>query len=265
MSTASHDTHRLRASVLPHHRHRWSHPLHVGGWLHRLEVRHVDIPAGLGIRVLVASDIHAHPRWFPQTAVRRVVDAINSISDIDAVLLPGDFVGSQIHAIDWCVEELDKLDAPAFASLGNHDVCFRDFSPVIEAFERSKVRLLRNEAVAFREGLWIAGLDSCLRKQPDIAAMQSAVPAGERAVVLGHEPRLATLHEEFLHVSGHTHHGQVRVPFLAPLTLPRNSQPYTEGLYRLPGGRYVYTGSGVGYSNLPFRFNCPPEITIVDM
>ena len=69
-----------------------------------LRVRHVDLAErglGLGLRIAVASDLHARNDWFPREHVARVVDAINDLEGIDLVLLLGDFVGDDLSAIDW--------------------------------------------------------------------------------------------------------------------------------------------------------------------
>lgn len=134
--------------------------------------------------------------------------------------------------------------------------------------------------------------------RPDAAFAD--VPASTDVVVLGHEPWLATMHEHVLHLAGHTHCGQVRTPVLGDLTarmhMPRYSEPYPTRLYELPvehgaaGGslaeagagsgagaapdgivrrthrdrRWVYVTAGVGFSTVPVRVLCPPEIVVID-
>ena len=61
-------------------------------------------------------------------------------------------------------------------------------------------------------------------------------------------------------VSGHTHGGQVRLPFVGALDLPPGGRKYVEGLFRL-GSMQLYVNRGIGTVGVPFRFQCPPEIT----
>lgn len=65
-------------------------------------------------------------------------------------------------------------------------------------------------------------------------------------------------------LAGHTHGGQVRVPFLPPLWLPHGSGSYVEGWYQ-DGGSRLYVSRGIGNSVLEFRFNCRPELPVIDL
>ncbi|HTY85319.1 MAG TPA: hypothetical protein VMB19_13945, partial [Silvibacterium sp.] len=71
-------------------------------------------------------------------------------------------------------------------------------------------------------------------------------------------------HNVDLMLSGHTHGGQIRIPFLPPMFLPQLGKDYVHGLYRL-GPTQLYVNRGIGTVNLPFRFNCPPEITLITL
>jgi uncharacterized protein len=65
-----------------------------------------------------------------------------------------------------------------------------------------------------------------------------------------------------LQLSGHTHGGQIRLPFLPPLYLPELAKKYVWGLYRV-GKLTLYTNPGIGTVEVPVRLNCPPEITLL--
>ncbi len=266
-----------------------------------LRVRHVDLrPRGLdlGIRILMASDLHARDDWFPQPHVARVVDAINAEADVDLVVLLGDFVGDDVTAIDWSATEYARIAAPTAAVLGNHDH-WCDATYVQQQLEGAGVEVLTNRAVPLAElvdgapaDAWLAGIDSCWTRRgstgpgakPDEAFRD--IPADADVVVLGHEPFLATMHEHVLHLAGHTHCGQVRTPvfgdWTARMHMPRFSEPYPCRLYEvdvdqsapaeLPtthrttsrDKRWVYTTSGVGYSTVSVRAFCPPELVVLD-
>lgn len=264
-----------------------------------LRVRRVNLRErglDLGIRMLLASDLHARSDWFPRAHVAAVVDAINAVKDVDLVAMLGDFVGNDLDAIDWSAEEYARIDAPVAAVLGNHDH-WLDAAYVQRVLEQAGAEVLTNRALALGDLLgdgyagtaWIAGIDSCWTRRgstgpgADADAAFTDVPDGVDVVVLGHEPHLATLHEHVLHVAGHTHCGQVRAPVLgdwtARLHMPRFSEPYPCRLYELSveqdsplpathrtsrGERWVYTTAGVGYSTVDFRAFCPPELVVID-
>jgi predicted MPP superfamily phosphohydrolase len=82
-----------------------------------------------------------------------------------------------------------------------------------------------------------------------------------------HEPDVLPLvaHRNVdLMLSGHTHGGQVRFPFVPPTHLPPLGRKYVEGIFRL-GPTQLYVNRGIGTVNLPFRFNCPPEIAVLTL
>jgi hypothetical protein len=85
---------------------------------------------------------------------------------------------------------------------------------------------------------------------------------------LAHEPDFADYvvgHQIDLVLSGHTHGGQIRPPFLPPLFLPDLGRRYIQGLFRLGDGMQLYVNRGIGAVTLPFRFRCPPEITVITL
>jgi len=92
----------------------------------------------------------------------------------------------------------------------------------------------------------------------------SSVPADEPVVLMAHEPDFATHVAKYpvdLQLSGHSHGGQVRIPFIGAPVLPELGLKFPKGLYQV-GGLTLYTNVGIGTVRLPVRFHCPPEITL---
>jgi predicted MPP superfamily phosphohydrolase len=265
-----------------------------------LVTRHVDLRArglDLGLRILLVADIHAREDWFPRACVATLVDEMNAVEGVDLIAMVGDFTGNDPSSVEGSAQEYARLNAPAVATLGNHDH-WAGPTHAINALEAVGIPVLTNRALALRDVVpgytrdhWVAGIDSCWPgardrrrdTRPDVAAAMRDIPVGAEALVLGHEPHLATLHEQALHLAGHTHCGQVRSPVLGDWTarmhMPRYSEPYPCRLYELAveaGGptpahhrtagdrRWVYTTAGVGYSTVDFRLFCPPEIVVID-
>lgn len=284
---------RLRAPL----RSTWQRRAIDGLRIRRVDLRQRGLE--LGARILVASDLHARSDWFPREHVAHVVDEINRHDRIDLVALLGDFVGDDVTAIDWSAEEYARIDAPVAAVLGNHDH-WCDAAYVQGVLEQAGVDVLTNRALPLRDlvpaapaGTWLAGIDSCWTRRGstgpggDPVAAFEDVPTDAEAIVLGHEPWLATMHAHALHLAGHTHCGQVRTPLFgdwsARLHMPRFSGPYPcrlheleltgdRGAARLPANRrtaaarrWVYTTAGVGYSTVDLRLFCPPELVILDV
>lgn len=233
-----------------------------------IRTRRVQIGEAPTTRLVLVSDVHARNDWFPRTHVAALVDRINAVDDVDAVLHLGDFVGSDVTAMEWAAEEFARIRHAMFGVLGNHDHWTKP--PVNEQLlEQAGITMLTNRAVPLTDDVWLAGIDSCWGGNPQPEQALASIPAGVRTVVLGHEPHLAQLHDCFLHVAGHTHHGQVRSPLFPETVAQRNyvrySQPYPKGLYRRGDNSWAYTTAGVGYSTVSFRFRCPPEIVVLDI
>jgi len=93
------------------------------------------------------------------------------------------------------------------------------------------------------------------------------VPSDEAVVLLAHEPDYADYVARYpvdLQLSGHSHGGQVRFPFVPPLFLPEMAKKYVWGLYRI-GELTLYTNPGLGTIRVPVRLNCPPEVTLISV
>jgi predicted MPP superfamily phosphohydrolase len=114
--------------------------------------------------------------------------------------------------------------------------------------------------------LWLAGVDDVWEQHHDLGAALAAVPRGEPVLLLVHEPDFAdqaarSAHRIFLQLSGHSHGGQVNLPFYGPLVLPWLGRKYPAGLRTVAGSALqVYTSRGIGVIAPPLRFNCRPEV-----
>lgn len=241
------------------------------------------------LAIAILADLHVCDPWTPLSALSRIVAATNALKP-DLILIAGDFIADRnlpargVPAAD-VVEALLPLSAPlgVAAVMGNHDWwdcrLSRDTrfarNSVVEALERSPIRLLSNRAerVAHGAGFWLVGFDSqrALRRlghpglhDPDLAFAD--VPAGAPAILMAHEPDYFAQGDAraFLQVSGHTHGGQVNLAGWRPLTPSRFRSRYAWGHMR-EGGRHLVVSGGIGYSGVPLRFFQPPEITLVSL
>jgi uncharacterized protein len=246
----------------------------------RHEVRIPGLPAAFdGMRIAQLSDIHLDEFSEP-FFVRDAVDRVNQLKP-DAVFLTGDYITKDLstrrfaEGAAWqCANILAGLDCRArYAILGNHDVMVN--GPLVaEALADNGMTVLVNACVPVERGkarFWLAGVDDPLEGKPD---PERAIPpeirhiAGEPVILMCHGPDYADkLLEQpagkavALMVSGHTHGGQVRLPLVGAMQLPAMGQKYVEGWFRLEGLQ-LYVNRGLGAIGVPFRFDCPPEITL---
>jgi hypothetical protein len=238
-----------------------------------LALRHLP-DAFLGFRIVQISDIHlveyTEP-WFLQETVR----ATNQLSP-DLVLITGDFVsrGPASDRLAWraagvAAEVLSELKAPQrFACLGNHDVSV-GASHVIDPLRAHGTPMLVDSYVPIQRGgeyLWLCGSDDAGTRDPDLSLAIPAYPTAP-VILMCHEPDFVDhviRHPRFPYIdamlSGHTHGGQVRLPAIGPLILPPMGKKYIEGRFQFEHME-LYVNRGIGTVGLPFRLNCPAEIT----
>ena len=235
--------------------------------LERVTVSLDGLPPHLeGLKLALLADFHLGPH-VEREQVAQAVDVAQA-TGADLILLAGDFV-STASAAETCAEEVARLHAPhgVYACLGNHDHWTAP-ERVAGALAEVGVEVLRNRALEVDDGLWLAGVDDVWEQHADLAASLSEVPSGATVLLLAHEPdfadQVAADGRVALQLSGHTHGGQICLPFLGPPVLPYLGRRYPAGLYRI-GRMQLYVTRGVGLIAPPVRFNCRPEVTLLEL
>jgi predicted MPP superfamily phosphohydrolase len=239
-----------------------------------VRVRTLDItvpglgPAFEGYRVAHLSDLHIGGLWSRERA-RRWIDRLGSL-DVDLVALTGDYVtrGTAFHRDIAAVLGAMRGREGTVAVLGNHDY-FGDAEPLVALLRDAGITVLRNEHLVLRRGedaLTLAGVDDTWARRDDVARALAGAPPGAPLVALAHDPRLFPALARggaALVLSGHTHWGQIAVPFLATrYNFSRLSYRHHAGLYR-EGGAVLYVSPGLGTTGPPLRLGAPPEITVL--
>lgn len=230
------------------------------------------------LRVVFFSDLHLG-EFKREDWARRVVDLVNE-QQPDLVLIGGDFAGRMGGALQpQLFEPLRDLHAPCgvYAVFGNHDYGLPgpDYSEALRTcLMRLGVQVLCDECVHPTRGVRVIGLDELWRGGGEFS--RAATGCGEASsggvtFVLGHNPdamdgvRTTDVIDpsRTLFLFGHTHHGQIRVPFLPGAAVPIRGQLY-RGLFRLEQGT-VYVSAGVGENTSPARLGTSPEIVVFEV
>jgi predicted MPP superfamily phosphohydrolase len=251
---------------------------------HEIDVTHPTFyvkklpPAFEGFRIAQISDLHLE-EYTEDYFLRRVIDHVNDLAP-DMVLVTGDFISRgpltpvvSFQAAGRCAELLSRLRCPLrFGILGNHDAAVSS-QAVRFHMEDNGLPMLVNECTRVeRKGdhIFLAGLDDTEFGKPDLDATLPKSPDAP-VILLVHEPDYADTviahpkaKEVDLILSGHTHGGQIRLPFFGPIALPPNGRLYPEGHFQV-GTSQLYVNRGIGTVGVPFRLNCPPEITIATL
>ena len=228
-------------------------------------------PAFAGFRIVHLTDIH-HGRLTPLSLVQSVVSRANRIRR-DITVCTGDFVHARntTREIDAVWPLINGLSAPAgvYSVLGNHDH-WADTGRSLECLNRSGQDVRHKSVAIERDGcrLWLAGAGDLWEDHRSLDRVLSGIPASECRIVLAHNPDTADT--EFvsrvdLMISGHTHGGQVNIPFFGPPILPVQNKNYSSGLKRSPRGTEVFISRGIGWAICPIRFNCYPEIAVLEL
>ena len=257
-------------------------------------------PAGHQLRIAALSDIHACEPWMPAERVQEFARITNALAP-DVVLLVGDFTTRHRWFSDPVPHEawakaLAAIKAPlgVFAVQGNHDMWDDDLfqerrtgpTRVRRVLEAHGIPVLDNEAVRIANGgrpFWIAGLadqwafswgrNKKLRPEKfgyegleDLPGTLAKVTDDAPVILMAHEPDIFPQVPEriSLTVSGHMHHGQVRLMGYAPITPSRYGQRYVYG-HIVEEGRHLIVSGGLGCSGLPLRISAPPEILMIEL
>jgi predicted MPP superfamily phosphohydrolase len=252
-----------------------------------------------GYRIGFLTDIHLGT-WVPESWIQLALEELTRRS-IDLLLLGGDYIlvnessiwdtagivrnprfaglekkvaTQQIYsAFAQCVSQFSFPDG-MLAVVGNHEHwnMFPAFESTMQQYP--SIRVLRNVEASIRRGsqeLVIFGVDDYLTGIP-LAPPQRDLRDGQaKRIILSHNPDYLTAvlpdpeHQFSFALCGHTHGGQVVLPLLGPIAAQVVDRRFVSGAQPVGDGRVVYTSRGLGVVGLPFRFNCPAEVTVCQL
>lgn len=220
-----------------------------------------------GFRVAQVTDVH-HSRIVPIGEVRRVVELAN-LTKPDVMVLTGDYTTSRRGYIEPCAEALGELQARegVWAVLGNHDH-YTDAELTVRALVKNRVNVLSNASTVLRRGgdeLQLAGVDDWGWGRADWGRALGGVDLSRPSILLSHEPAVLDMPETrgvSLIVSGHTHGGQINLPFVGAPARFVEEFKYLRGLYER-GGTQLYVSRGTGMIGLPVRIGARPEVAVL--
>jgi len=251
----------------------------------RLRVRQLHLPlrhcrpAWEGLRILQLSDIHVGQN-LEQAQLERFVARANALGP-DLVCISGDIADTPTADLESFLPVLARLRATygVIAVLGNHDH-YAGADHVEAALRRlTPFRVLRDEQTTIEirgQRLHVIGLDDHGRdwargktSVPYLSAAMARVPADEPILLLSHRPDVfpqAAERRVALTLSGHTHGGQIGVPWFDGRirNLAEFMTDFDRGLYER-GGSYLYVNSGLGVTGQRIRLNTPREIVVIDL
>jgi uncharacterized protein len=228
------------------------------------------------LRVAVLTDLHIGSPFNHVAKLRAAVARTNAAAP-DVICILGDLViqgviGGTFVAPETIADDLGRLRAgtATIAVLGNHDGWF-DHDRVRRSLESRGIRVIEETAVPLATPagkIWFAGVSDLWTGRHDVAAALAKVPDdGSPLVLLTHNPDVfpSVPARVTPTLAGHTHGGQVRLPFIGrPIVPSRFGQRFAAGHIE-EGGRHMFVATGIGTSILPIRFRVAPSVTVLTL
>jgi predicted MPP superfamily phosphohydrolase len=232
-----------------------------------------------GSKIIHLSDLHIKRYGSREKRLVKLLKSINA----DIIFITGDFI-SKNRGIKPCTDVINafKGDSMVIGILGNSDHSYGsesiDTDLLVGELKRIGVVILINQSnkLTFKSDgdiktppLYIVGLDDNFLNYDNIFRAGTNVPQDSTRILLAHSPHIIEKIDTKginLVLSGHTHGGQIVIPFIGPVYTNdpcRAKKRYVSGLYEDDEYTKLYVNRGIGTSNVPIRMFCRPEITLI--
>ncbi|MBN1051712.1 metallophosphoesterase [Clostridium botulinum] len=228
------------------------------------------------IKIAQISDIHLG-EYYTIDKLEKLVNKVNS-QNADIIIFTGDLFDnvSKFEDTSKVAPILKKLNAKIgkYAIYGNHDYGGGAKNIYKNVMEDSGFKILVNDQANVKldsgKTISILGLDDALLGNPDVEKTVRNIKESNYNLLLLHEPDLSDKFVSYnidLILAGHSHGGQVKIPFLGEIVTPPLAEKYKDGLYNLNTQRntQLYVNSGIGNTKMPFRFMNVPEVSIFEI
>ena len=218
------------------------------------------------VKLVQLSDLHLGAQLEPTSVAAWVNACQGEIPDL--IVITGDVLDYSARGLEAeSLHELSRLEAPlgVWAVWGNQDY-IREPSDLVQLKARLEsygIRVLVNESVNLREDLTLSGLDDILEGKPELGFLTTA-PTERAHILLGHSPDVLPLLPDSVDLAlfGHTHGGQIRLPFLGVVeTSSRYGQAFLEGWV----SERAYVSHGLGTTGLPLRIGVSGELAVFNL
>jgi uncharacterized protein len=238
-------------------------------------ISHSDIPSAFnGFKIVQFSDTHLGFQY-DMKQFKKTLTQISKLNP-DVIFFTGDLMDApnQFPYTEEIIPLLKNLEAPfgKFAIYGNHDHGGYGSNIYKNIMKQANFHLLLNESakVELMDGsnIHILGIDDAMLGKPNFETTIQNIPNDAYKILLSHAPDLADTAVEFdiqLQISGHSHGGQIQIPFYGALITPPYAKKYREGFYEVRSNQStlsLYVNRGIGTTRLPFRFLSVPEVTL---
>lgn len=218
-----------------------------------------------GVKIVFFSDLHIKRHEYKR--IDKLIKAINK-QNPDIVISGGDYAPSKNYSEmmdpDILGQKLSLIDAPVFSVLGEYD-WYADGQDIAKNLQKNRIRVLENsslKAPAKKRYVSIVGYADATTRT--IKAAKSARGATKPRILVTHNPDVYynVIEEYNLILAGHTHGGQIVIPFIPPL-FSSSRYKFNNGLIKSGQNPMIIT-KGLGAPGFRGRFNCKPEIVVIN-
>lgn len=243
--------------------HNKTHELAIPSWSATCE----------GLKVAVLADLHVGSPFNHLDHLNKSID-LTLQAKPDLILLAGDYVvhgvlGGQFVSPQESAAHLARLSAPlgVFAVLGNHDWWY-DGPGTMDALQQIGIQVLEDASIPIKSDaceFWLAGISDFMEGAHDVPLALSQIPEDGIILAFTHNPDIfpEIPSRVVLTVAGHTHGGQVHIPFIGrPVVPSQYGERFAIG-HIIENERHLFVTPGIGTSILPVRFLVPPEVSVL--
>jgi uncharacterized protein len=238
----------------------------IGIYFHTtsLTVSHHSITlaqTGKTIKIAHVSDLHTSGLGKLELQLEQALE----IEKPDIIIITGD-IATPAGTLKGYQDVLMSLKAPrgVFFVPGNWEY----WTPIPELknlLTKAGIIDLTNQVRKIDDGLWLIGMDDSEEGKPDLEIIKD-IPPDDIKMSFFHSPAFFSKVASLTHLSfaGHSHGGQIRIPWIGSTWVPQGTGEYDQGWFTM-GTSKMYVSRGIGTSILPIRFNCSPELAVFEI
>ncbi|RDW16882.1 metallophosphoesterase [Oceanobacillus chungangensis] len=240
--------------------------------INRMQFQSSKIPIDTKITILQLSDLHN--KVFGEDNEALIDTVIQANADI--IVLTGDLIDrdtDDLHGVFSLVERITALHPHVFFVSGNHEWGNHFAGALVEGLEHRNVTILNNRNTEITVGnatFNLVGIDDVSTNHENLNLAFENVNQESYTILLSHSPSILDKYEDVpadLILSGHTHGGQVRLPFIGALVAPDQGffPEKDKGTYAFGEDKFLYIDSGIGTSIAPIRFLNQSQVSLIEI
>lgn len=224
------------------------------------------------IRILQISDVHNKKFLNDNKRLYRKVKGL----DFDFIVITGDLIDGKTRDFTYIysfIDELIDINPNIYYVSGNHEWRTGMNEEFIGGLDDRHIKILNNEGIQITHNdkvINICGIDDPYTNHDNLDKALSNIKEGEYTILLSHSPNVIDKYETIcadLILSGHTHGGQIRLPFIGAIVAPGQGYlpEYDKGIFSVNKDTLLYIDSGLGTSVLPIRFLNRSQISLIEI